>query len=691
MIDRTWVLSAMMVVSSAAGASSMSTEDDFAEAVRLTKAGKPGRALPLFQAVLAQNPGNEKALEYLEIGGRQVFLQMLMEQGQSATIARRFLELARVPRRPKVNDRAAIRKRYEQAMKGDDLSRRQALRELRAHHGEYGAAPFLRDLGSEESTVRVNALYCLTRMGRDAVNPLLAAIHSDDERTAWNAVAALGNIGDSRAVPFLKSEWERTESETVRDAAAQALVKIAGKAPNELPDQETLHGEAAAGLFRGDQRVFPTFLDTAPVWRWQGERVVLEEVPASLHRFALAESHCMSIWTASLARSVFLACCAAQRAELQAAAEMGQRVDGADERIRELALVLSVGTPDDLSAALEFARENEQPAAVVELIEALASTGASLEVLERTLESPSKEVRDAAAFALAQHGEGSAPAVSRLVEALHAGSVRTVLIVDPREQSRHLLTKTLENAGFAVISESQGASGFARMNALPPKDVVLVRSDVEDVSLDRFVFEEDYRSTNTSLVILTEAAIAAEIRELYQGKGRVAGFLHTPLGQQSIVEVVRAALPALEGPRAKAEASAVRAAQLLAELDSELLAPMEEELVDALDHEDEQVLGSILRVIQTLGAASASSEVGAVFTDQSRSRALRMTAAGALREIFARMSASPDEELVERIQQIALDQESPTELRMAASRALAGAAFLDADQKAELLRRQRGL
>lgn len=90
----------------------------------------------------------------------------------------------------------------------------------------------------------------LVKIGKAAVQPLLAALGHDYERVREKAAAALGEIGDSRALkaltfklgdPFIR----------VRAAAAKSLDQLAWNPGN--PDDEALHAVAACDWGRVDQ------------------------------------------------------------------------------------------------------------------------------------------------------------------------------------------------------------------------------------------------------------------------------------------------------------------------------------------------------------------------------------------------------------------------------------------------------
>jgi HEAT repeat protein len=667
------------------------TEDStFVEGVKLYLANHPEEALEKFQEVLAENPGNEEALRFLEQGGREVFFLMLLREGEYEATAKRFLELARVARKEKVNDPAAIDALVAQAMGGDYLERRDALQELSADHGEYGAAPFIAFLGNEDdSEARVAAIFCLTSLSGDSVLPLIAALQSDNERLVWNAAAALGAIGDSRAVPALKRVYEVTGSETVRAAASDALEKITGEPAAALPTSTELHVAMARDYFRNSPDVVSPFDTQEAVWHFSDGEVALEEVPALLRHLKLAEQNCFAALESDQAKAILYASYAGEIASLREGLAMGLDVDSAtvDETAARLGVALAAGGPNGLSKALSFALEQDAPLTAVELIDALRDVGYATPALNDALASPYASVRYAAAFALAENGAMNDQVVRVLVEALGEDPVPTVLIVDDQDEARNRLAAVLEAGGMNVITADRGGIGFARARTLPAKDVLIVRAGLADVTLDQFVYDNDFRIADTPLLVLTDDASRESIESLYGGQ--VAGVL-LDTATETAVEEVRAVLGEMNREREEALAAASRAAAILAHTSAEQLRPAEAGLVAALDRSDEGVLVSVLRAVGRLGPASAAPAVGAIFAETSNPAAVRVAAADALCGIFANMTASPGADVVDPVVAAALADED-VEVRLAAGRALGCAAFLDGEQRAQFLRDQRTL
>lgn len=669
----------------AAPASGQSNDEKFRTGADLYFRGKVDEALAVFQEILAENPSNEDALGYYAAAGKEVFSLMLVKGGEFEATAKRFLQLATIARTEKTADPEAIAALVEQALGGNFIEARDAVYALSANHGEYGAAPFVALLGDEDNQERrVKAITCLNQMAGDSVLPLIAALDADDERVVRNASACLGVIRDARAVPALKRVVEQTGNATNRMAAEEALQKITGKAASSLPASTDLYLDAATRYFRNDATVVAPFDTKDAVWHWADGKVEATQVPAVLRHLRLAQQNCLAAAGNEAAQAALLAAYAAEKASVAATVAMG--ADGeAPEADPALDVKLATGGPDRCSAALTYALAHDAPMAAVELLKTLESMGAASPAMRQALGAGYKSVRYQAAFALASTGDTSGEVVAALGAALGEDALRTVLVVDDRSESRNAMAAALRAAGLSVVTADSGALGFGRARTVPPKDVVVVRAGLSDVTLDQFVHDADFRSSSAAIVVVCDASAEETVKALYEGKGNVKGFATDPIAVDAFVETVRAALPDLNHERAAALAASERAAGMLGHLPASALGGVQADLMAALGRTEDTVLGGVLKAVGHLGLADAADEVAAIFADGARAEEIRVAAADCLGGIFARMSARPAEDVLKPVQD-AMAGESSAAVRLAAGRALGAARFLAADERAALLR-----
>lgn len=654
--------------------------DKFTEGANLYFRGRVDEALKVFQEILADNPSNEDALSYYHAAGKEVFTLMLVKGGEFEATAKRYLELATVARTEKSDDAAAIGALVETALTGNYLESRDALYALSANHGEYGAAPFIAALGDEDNQERrVKAITCLNHMAGDAVLPLIAALDSGNDRIVRNATACLGVIGDARAVPALKRVAETAANTVNAGAANEALARIGGASG----DSSALYLAAATRYFRNDRTVVQPYDTQDAVWAWDGEKVAAIKVPAVLRHLRLAQQSAKAAIGSAAAQAALLAAYAAEKASLQSTKDMAAEGE-VPEANAGLDVMLAAGGPTGGSAALVYALENDAPMAAVELLKTLESMGAATDAMRGALTSSYKAVRYAAAFALSSAGDNNAGVVAALGEALGEDALRTVLLVDDQSVSRNAMSAALRSAGYTVVTADSGALGFSRARTVPPKDVVIVRAGMQDVTLDQFVYDSDFRSSSSSIIVLSGADAAETIKAQYEGKGKVKGFTTDPIAADVLKETVGAAMPDLNHERAAALAAAERASMILGHLPAGSLGGVSTQLVAALGRSEESVLGGVLRAVGHAGMIDAAPAVAAQFADAARSEAIRVAAADALGGIFAKMTARPSEDVLKPVMDAAAG-EANLAVRLAAGRALGSASFLTPAERATLL------
>jgi FixJ family two-component response regulator len=416
-------------------------------------------------------------------------------------------------------------------------------------------------------------------------------------------------------------------------------------------------------------------------------------VPHCLRPLKLAEQHCFAAIHDERARARLMAVYAAQLAAADAAGDMEDLEGEMPEGILDgVDVALASGGPQAIADALSFALEQDAAHTAVKLIDTLKSMGgggeAGTAALRSALGSGYKSVRYHAAFALSWAGDHSDSVIQTLVSALGEDALRTVLVVDDHDPSRNALQSMLGDAGYTVVSADNGGLGFLRSRSLPPKDLIILRAGMADVTLDQFVYDSDFRASASPILILADSSNIEEVRGLYDGKGKVAGFLEQPI-RNTALEEVAAAMGDLNHERAMALKAAEMAAGILAHTPREHLQPAAGELVTALDRTEESVLGPVLTAVGRVAIAAAAPKVAQIFADSGNSEEIRVAAANALAGIFAGLTRHPGADVVDPLENAALNDDSSA-IRVAASRALGSAGFMDDNARAMFLRKQRG-
>ncbi|MEW6742865.1 MAG: HEAT repeat domain-containing protein [Planctomycetota bacterium] len=675
------------------GSSAQAQEETFAEALDLFQRGHADEARQKFEDVLAQNPSHEQALAMYRMASEQVWLQMLLESDPYEAIAKRFGELARLGRKGKAADAERIRELVGQIASDDYAAMRQAKLTLMADHGPYAVTGMWTYLGDENATVRVNMMLALTDLGSDAVLPLVQVLGAEDERVRANAAATLGSIGDQRALPALRALATGDTSDVVKRQATDALAKLGG-AGDQRP--AALWCDLAAKYFAGESSVVRPQDPFRVVWSFTDGQLEGREVPWGLYRFELAEQACYAALALdpsdTRAHEILLAAYAGEKAEIlesQAAGEDVGETGGemAAELVPALDVVLAAGGGETLLRSLALALDKGVNLAAGVLCDMLGQLGMKGPSVERALDSRDKVIRYPAALAMAAAGAVTPRVIERLVEAVGETAVRQALIIDDNNATRNEFLEGLAGKGFSVITAGNGPLGLARAKEFPPKDIIVARADMREVTVDAIVrgVKEDPRTAEVPIILIGDREDLEEVAARYEG--RVAGVLKLPSDSNALASAIEAVLQPLNASRARALYFSERAAQALVSLDPASLRTHVDALVACLADRPDNVRIAALQVLGKVGATVAVPQVSAVFNDTAASPELRVAAANALAGIFPNLMASPGESVMEGLS--AGLEAGENELRQAAARALGAARFLDAEARTRILEGNR--
>lgn len=653
--------------------------------------GQYDEALQIFQAILAENPSNELAFQFWEEAGHKVFLDMLIKEGDYETVARRFIDLARVGRKEKQEDQGRIAELASQVVSGDHRQRREALLELEANHGEYAVPALYPELGNDEVEARVNAVTALFRMGQEVALPLIQVLAADDENIQRNTAVILGKIKDERSVPALKKLYVEASNPTIKDAAAEAILDITGKAADDLTTPSVLYGKMAEMYLAGDDTVCKPFLPSRVVWQWRDGELVSMPVLPNLRDLELAEDACYQALECDSgnyrAMALLTAVYAAQLAEITA---MGSGEDDEDElagfareSISKADTVLALCGPDRLADALTMTLDMDLNLAALEIIKVMETSGAFTRAsFDKAYASGDKMVRYAAAFAAIKTGMVDQEIVWLATRALNERSVGLVLLVDDNTETRNTLLSGLNGSGYFAVGAPSGALGLSRAKAFPPKDLVIVRSNLKDMTIDSLVYEmATGPSAGSPVLLLVPQVDMDSVKELWEGK--VAGIMsENEVSGDAYLGVVQSTIGDMNEARTKAEALSVRAAQALATLNGNVLEDVVEDLIQALDRPDE-VRIPVLEALAKTGDRAALEGITQVFVDSSASAEARVAAAKALGSIFATGQAVPDGEVLTALSEAVSGDDA--NLRLAAAEAIGKAVDLESGQIKEIL------
>lgn len=523
------------------------------------------------------------------------------------------------------------------------------------------------------------AVVALTRMRHKAVLPLIEALKSDNAYLREDVCAALGAIGDRRAVPALKAICERDPSSVVRSQAANSLKKITGKNPEEIGNAGELYWDLAEKYYAGDYQVLRALVDDIMlVWRWEEsdnpkasvvEKLRYYPVPRYMFNRLMAESACYDGMLADPSNQKIIETLVA--VYFNAAGEVTSALRGyrtstlgfkfSEQEIKTLQAMAGVTSAwtklaevtgsKYINCALERAlKEGNGPmaGACIRSLRAVADSSphAGVSGLIAALGYPDKFVRYAAAEALlsiAPRGNlgGEAAAMKVISAALTEDARRTVLLVQRNTQFANALKAALRPGDFKIVeaADLNQATTYLRKIFLPVDIIVLEHKigGADTVSFARRI--KTASTTPNTAIIVTTAQDPGEVEKDY-GKNADA-ILNNATAAKEVMDKVQAAL-AKPGVKMddKGVVLAVKrsAANAVAQIDPDTTAYPMQYLTPALsallDEEDETLRTLALTTLGKMGERAANPKIVNIISDKKQSEKLRITALAAMGRIF---------------------------------------------------------
>jgi HEAT repeat protein len=657
----------------------------FNEGVELLRRGKDAEALAAFQAVLAMDPSHEQAYELWKATDHQVWLDILVKQGDFELVARRLVDLTRMGRAEKRSDAAAIQAALTQLRSEDILTRTRAKHQLAAEHGEYAVPymiPALGDRGDEDR--RVILMHALTEMDTDVVVPLIEALNAEDAFLRRNVALTLGYIGDERAAGMLAWLAASDPDGAAQAAAAEALGTIGSRG-------------GALGTFvrlghdyhERNENVLAAHLYSDVMWDWNGTTLTSRPVPREIYNDEMAMRNyerALIVDPTSLdARAGLARSYVVEWAKLEDMAAAGQDVAALQAAIDEGSLAVQLAGYDALDRALAQSLESGDVIGAVAVARACGEVAPEPNpALRSALESPEASLRGEAALAMAKIlTRNAAKAGNKVVGALGEAAGREIVrmgaVIDGDPARAQTVASGLAGLGVTAQVWNRGAQALAMLRRVPGLDVVLVSTSLPDLTTFQVIDDvrSDARFEKTPILVIA-AGDSGTAEELFGDKTQ--GIVADPADLSAVASAMEGELG---GDRARADALSAQAAEALASLamGGSDTGPALEGLTRTLASRPDRV---ILPAMQALRVAGTQAQVPALTTllaDGARSEESRIAAGRALAAILAR-GAQGDEAALTAV----MDSDAPTAVRRAAALAL-GSQQLGPARRAELLRK----
>lgn len=624
-------------------------QDLFRQGLRALEQNDDEAAVRAFQRVLALDPSREDAYQLWKSVDNDVWLDLMVREGQMQLAAQRILELARAGRADAQNDPAAIREQLAELIRNADdvIARREIAATLAAKHGEFvvpAMLPALADAGNDER--RVLFMRALEEMGHVVVMPLIASLSSPEPRLRRHVALALGRLGDRRAVGSLVMLAQGDPDTQVRLAAEQALSGLTGTVPTGASAADLLTAEALDYALERDSVMGP-YGRSAVVWRWSGNGLVGVETDAAFYGVEVARRRVARALEADAgsagARAALGLAGAKAMVKLHAIDAAGGDVGGMRDRVQNGYLqALTVGA-GPLDGALRIALNNGDEAAAVGLLQAIAATADSVSAgVGAALQSPELRVRGEAALAVANavlRGANGGAAMGAAVDALgkSAGQavLRQAIVIDGNGNRARAVAERLSGPGMTVAVAPSGVLGLRLILDVAAADLVLIASDLSDLTADKII-DQVRRQPALDGVPIVLLTADAELADAYGD--RIDGAV-TELGElESTVE------PLLGDRRSQGQAIANDlAARACAAIDAlaaaghaDALARTADSLAAAAGREVDAVAIPALQALGRVGGDSVTGTVVAIVADADRSDAVRIAAANCLASVFRR-------------------------------------------------------
>ncbi|MEW6074329.1 MAG: HEAT repeat domain-containing protein [Planctomycetota bacterium] len=663
----------------------------FQRGVDLLQRGQNEEALRAFQEVLALDPSQEAAYELWQKIDGEIWLKMLVLDGDYELVAKRFLSLAEAGRQARENDPDGIRALLAELATDDVAQRHRAIQKLSASHGEYAVPHLLYGLANpNDGDRRVIFMQALVRMGGDVVPPMIEGLGSSDAFLRRNIALTLGYIADPRAAGVLAALAGADADAGVREAAAGALAKCGGT-PDALAQLLAL-GDA---YHRHDPSVLQPHHYSDVVWAWDGKSVVPTTVPRFLYPDEMAKK---AYWRALAvapgaveALAGIARASVAERSLLEEWTAAGANAGDWSDRLAADELAAGVAGAAALDLALGWALDQRDLAAAIGLARALGA-GASQATpnLVRALEGgASGAIRGEAAVALGRIAHqavavASPAAVAALGEAAAREVLQIAAVIDGDEARRAAYAEALAGRNMTVNAWPTAARGLVALRSIPGIDVILAAESLPDLTLFQVLDEvrSDPRFAETPVLVIT--ADPEKATELYGEK--VQGFLTAP----DMDAVGEAMTGGLNRDRAAANDLAARAAQVLSLLAGAGVTDVRATagpLAGTLASRPDEVVLSALAALRAIGGADCVAAIAAVVTDTARSDEARVAAAEALAGVLLR---APEVDEVTREGLLGVCRSDALfAIRAATARALGRVALPD-EVRAEIMRAVRG-
>jgi HEAT repeat protein len=359
----------------------------------------------------------------------------------------------------------------------------------------------------------------LRDLGRKALNPLLAATEMKDYNTLLDVVTALGDIGYEAALPYLaRLAASHDVPEGIHNAAMQAMWHI-GLDRNATVRASELFYSLAEKCYYGKSDLEPAGDKQSNIWYWNDDKGLSRKiVPTPIFNDLLAMRACEYTLklnpSSGTAVALWLAANTKRECDLPAGAGA---VDTTHEGDPDANYYNVSAGANYLNEALARATTDRNAAVALKLCNSLRDitgqgnmNGQSITPLMQALFFPNRQVRYAAAFALAQSlptrpFSGSDRVVPLLVEAVNQTNKPGIVVVAPATSdtlSVGDLRDAVQSLGYPVVAANTPSEAAQAAVSLPTVDLIIISED-SDVRKMIDLEQNIARLQGASMLVLT--------------------------------------------------------------------------------------------------------------------------------------------------------------------------------------------
>lgn len=369
-------------------------------------------------------------------------------------------------------------------------------RQLLRNSGELAAALMVQYLQDpRQEALHFPIRQALTSMGKVALGPLVEATQTRNETTLITVVTVLGNLGYKDAGPYIARVLTRPDvGNGAKVAASRALSDLGINAQQTSLAQ--LFYDQSERFYYEQANITPDRTQpTADLWAWEGNTLGRTQVPTPIYNEMMAmrsaENAMRTGDVGSAPLSLWLAANYKREIETPAGMAMTNLPDahyyGVSAGARYLNEVVARSLRDGNSVvALHAIRSLQEIVGRSNLF-----SGGSGQPLTAALQSTSRPVRLAAAFAIAstlpnQQFANQDRVVPLLAEALGQSEKAAVLIAAGSEAERTRLANAL-GGQYRIAGGIGVQSALAQAETLPTVDVILLARDLRQSDVDQLL------------------------------------------------------------------------------------------------------------------------------------------------------------------------------------------------------------